>query len=246
PNRMENFKHVDSRWVDVYWDPGRDYSVPWLWGTMAFAVNTDVYEGDIDTLALVFDPPDDLKGRIGLNRHVGDVLNAALRYLDLPRCSDDPNDLKKLDELLRRVRLFVKAIATDGEARIASGDVDLAMLSNGASMRARAQVPFLKYAYPKEGFTGWMDNVAVLKDAPNLANAKLFVNFIMAPENAALISNYAKYANGIVGSEKFMGADLTSALEIVMQENTLAPDFVPPCDEKVVQMYDKIWTNLIE
>ncbi len=32
PDQMENFKNVDPRWVDVAWDPGRHYTVPWQWG----------------------------------------------------------------------------------------------------------------------------------------------------------------------------------------------------------------------
>ncbi|MHB1060174.1 MAG: extracellular solute-binding protein, partial [Rhodanobacter sp.] len=66
PNEMENFKNVDPRWVDVYWDEGRNYSVPWQWGTTAFTVNTAVYDGDINTLAILFDPPKALRGRINM------------------------------------------------------------------------------------------------------------------------------------------------------------------------------------
>ena len=29
PDQMENFKNVDPRWVDVPFDPGRHYTVPW-------------------------------------------------------------------------------------------------------------------------------------------------------------------------------------------------------------------------
>ncbi|MDH5410481.1 MAG: extracellular solute-binding protein, partial [Alphaproteobacteria bacterium] len=55
PNSMANFKNVDPKWVDVYWDKGRHYSVPWQWGTTAFTVDTAVYKGDVNTLALMFD-----------------------------------------------------------------------------------------------------------------------------------------------------------------------------------------------
>ena len=128
--------------------------------------------------------------------------------------------------------------------KLTSKDVDLSQNWNGAAMRARAQRPTLKYAYPKEGFTGWMDNAAVLRGAPNLDNAKLFMNFIMLPENAALISNFARYANGVMGSEEFMDKDMTEAPEIVMPVDAPAPEFVPPCEQNVVELYNKIWTNL--
>ena len=45
---MENFKNVEPEFVDIYWDHGRKYSVPWQFGTTAFDVNTDKYKGDID------------------------------------------------------------------------------------------------------------------------------------------------------------------------------------------------------
>src|SRR3990172_9959470 len=66
PNQMENFKNVDPIWVDVYWDKGRNYTVPWQWGTTAFIVDTAKYGGDINTLALLFDTPPELQGRINV------------------------------------------------------------------------------------------------------------------------------------------------------------------------------------
>ncbi len=85
---------------------------------------------------------------------------------------------------------------------------------------------------------------AVRADAPNPENAKLFLNFVMAPENAALISNFARYANGIKGSEKSMDPKMLEAPEIIMPAGAPSPDFVPPCDAQVVELYNKIWTNL--
>ncbi len=244
PNGMENFKNVEERWVDVYWDPGRKYSVPWQWGTTSFTVNTAVYDGDIDTLAILFDPPEVLRGRINMLNDMNDVINAGLRYLGYPRCNKNKDQLRDLVKLLQDAKPHWRTMAYGVIEKLTSGDVDVSQNWNGASMRARLQIDTLKYAYPKEGFTGWMDNVAVLADAPNPENAKLFLDFVMAPENAALISNFARYANGIKGSEKTMDAEMLGAPEIIMPAGAPSPDFVPPCDEQVVALYNKIWTNL--
>lgn len=241
---MENFKNMDPNWVDVYWDPGRKYSVPYQWGTTSFTVDTAVYDGDINTLGLIFDAPDELKGRVNMLNDMNDVINAGLRYLGYPRCNSNPDQMKELMELLVASKADWRTMDYAVIEKLTSKDVDLSQSWNGAAMRARADRPTLKYAYPKEGFTGWMDNVAVLADAPNMENAKLFVNFMMDPENAAMTSNFARYANGVLGSGQFMDAVMLEAPEIVMPADAPVPDFVKPCDQDVVELYNKVWTRL--
>lgn len=243
-SEMENFKNMDPNWVDVYWDPGRKYSVPYQWGTTSFTVDSEVYSGDINTLGLIFDAPEELKGRINMLNDMNDVINAGLRYLGHPRCNSNPDQMKELLELLVKAKADWRTMDYSVIEKLTSKDVDLSQSWNGAALRARADRPTLKYAYPVEGFTGWMDNVAVLADAPNMENAKLFVNFMMDPENAAMTSNFARYANGILGSEKYMDAGMLEAPEIVMPADAPVPDFVKPCDQDVVVLYNKVWTRL--
>ena len=218
--------------------------MPWQWGTTSFTVDSEVYKGDINTLALIFDAPPELKGRINMLNDMNEVINAGLRYLGYPRCNSDREQLKELTQLLIKAKADWRTMDYSTIEKLTSGDVDLSQDWNGAAMRARLQRPSLVYAYPKEGFTGWMDNVAVLKGSSNLENAKLFVNFIMDPENAALISNFARYANGITGSKAYMDPEMKVAPEIVMPADAPAPDFVPPCDQEVVDFYNRIWTKL--
>jgi spermidine/putrescine transport system substrate-binding protein len=244
PNQMPNFKNVKPQYVDIYWDKGRNYTVPWQFGTTAFGVNTAKYKGDINTYAILFDPPDSLKGRINMLDDEMSVIHAAERYLGVPRCGGDPANLKKVNDLLQKAKPYWRTISYDTEPKMTSGDVDVTQDWNGDSRRIRLQVPTVVYAYPKEGIEGWMDNVAVLKDAPNMENAKAFQNFIMDPENAALISDFASYGNGITGSDKFMPADFANSPEIKAPAGSPTPEFVPPCPKEVVEIYNKIWTNL--
>ncbi len=42
PNEMGTFKNVDPAWVNVDFVPGRNYTVPWQWGTVGVTVNTSI------------------------------------------------------------------------------------------------------------------------------------------------------------------------------------------------------------
>ena len=65
-------------WVNVDWDPGRKYTVPWQWGTTGVVVNTAVYKGDINTSAIFLDPPPELEGKINVVPEMNDVMYAAI------------------------------------------------------------------------------------------------------------------------------------------------------------------------
>jgi spermidine/putrescine transport system substrate-binding protein len=204
-------------------------------------------KGDVNTLALMFDPPPELQGRINVLDDMNSLFNAGLRYLGLPRCNDNPADLKKLNDLLVKAKTSWRTFDYDTIGKLTSGDVDLSQNWNGYSWRARQQRPSLVFAWPKEGIEGFADNVAVLKDAPDMENAKLFQNFIMAPENAALITEFARYRDGIKGSDKYlaeMDPEFAKAPEINPPDDAPQPEFVPPCPKDVVDKYNRIWTAL--
>jgi spermidine/putrescine transport system substrate-binding protein len=244
PNTMPNYKHVGPQFTNTYWDDGRHYTVPWQFGTTTFAVNTDKFKGDIDSLAILFTPPDELKGQINMLDDVNTVMHAAERFAGVPRCTANKEELKKVNDVLQAAKPSWKTFSYDTITKMTEGDVIVTQTWNGAAYRMRKAMPSVKFAYPKEGIEGWMDNVAVLKGAANLENAKLFQNFVMDPENAALISDFAGYDNGVPDSRKFLPKEFAEAPELNLPENAPTPEFVPPCPPEVVEIYNKIWTNL--
>jgi spermidine/putrescine transport system substrate-binding protein len=245
PDQMENFKNVDERWVNVPWDPGRHYTVPWQWGVSGIGVNSKVYGGDINTSAIWLDPPAELVGKINVEPEMNDVLYATIRYLGGKWCTDDKELLKKVRDKLVEAKPKWLAMDYSVTEKLPAGDYSAVYYWNGAIFRSRLKNPDIKFGYPKEGYPIFMDSVAILKDAKNVDNAKLFMNFIMAPENAAMISAFAKYANGIKGSTEFMPAEMKDAPELnVPAELAGAGEFLESCSPETVQLYSRIWTDV--
>ncbi len=245
PNEMDNFSNMLPNFVDVYFDEGRNYSVPWQWGTTGVTVNTKTYSGDVDTWSVIFDPPEELKGKINVVPEMNDVINAALHYKGFPHCNSDKAQLKEINDMLLSAKEHWLSMEYGNVERFSNEDIHAGVNWNGASMRSRLQNDAIRYGYPKEGISTWADNVVVLADAKNTDNAKLFQNFIMDPENAAMISEFAKYANGISGSLAFLDPEFANAPEVVPPAH-YETVFVPPCPQEVNELYTRIWTNLLK
>jgi spermidine/putrescine transport system substrate-binding protein len=245
PEELPNFANIDPKWVDVPFDPGRKSSIPYQWGSTAFSVNRDVYQGDINSLGIIFNPPDELKGKINVLDSQGEVLALGSIYMGIPQCSTDKTQLKALSDMLVAAKADWASFGSDtAKDVLVSGDAAAGMIYNGFSAKARAEGANVEYAYPKEGFVVWMDNMVLLKDAPNRENALKFMNFLLQPENAAAVTNYAAYTSGVMGVEPFLDEAIKSSPENNPPTDAPAGSFIQVCDEESQKLYDAIWINL--
>jgi spermidine/putrescine transport system substrate-binding protein len=243
-SKLKGYANIAGQWKNPAWDPGNVYSIPWQTGTTSFAVDTAVYKGDINTYKVLFDPPPELQGSVAMFGAPDEVISFANAYLGFEQCNENGSQMKKVLELLLKQKPHVKVYNSDGiKERLVSGDIAIHQTWNGYAMRARAEKPSIQYAYPEEGVIFWMDSLIVPKGAKNIDSALKFMEFMMQPENAALQTNFARYANGISGSEAFLDKELKTAPEIVVPDGVKAI-FVPACSEKAIKLQDKVWTKL--
>lgn len=242
---LANKGNIAPEWADPSFDPGRQYSVPYQWGSTAFSVDTAKYKGDINTTDIIFNPPEELSGKINVIDSQGEVIALASLHMGIPQCSTDRDQLIALNQMLQNAKPHWASFNSDTAKEVlVSGDVVAGMIFDGFSAKARAELSTLQYAFPIQGYIAWMDNVVLLKDAPNRGNALKFMDFMLEPKNIAEVSNFARYNNAIPASAEFLDADLVSQPESNPPAEAGEPVFVQVCDETTQTVYDKIWTNL--
>lgn len=244
PSELSNHGNISPQWMDVEFDPGRTHSIPYQWGSTSFSVNRDAFDGDINTTAILFDPPEELKGTINILASQGEVMALASMHLGIPQCTNDREQLAALNDMLEEAKDNWLSINSDTAREIlVSGDAMVSMIWGGFGARAREEGANVEYAFPREGYVVWMDNIVLLRDAPNRENALKFLDFMLEPENIAQVSNFARYSVGVEGAEPYLDPELAE-----MPENNPPADipnqFVQVCDEETQVIYDTIWTRL--
>ena len=242
-DRLPGFWNIEDPWRSRSFDPRNEYTIPLQWGTTAFAVDTSVHKGDMDSLKLLFEAPPDIVGRIAVLDD-SDMVHLALLYLGEPRCTLDPVKLDRATRLLvplvAAARLVSPAQAIDG---LVSPDVVLGVAWNGDAMRAREVRPSLAYAYPREGNLVWTDVIALPRHPPNQANALKFLAFMLRPDSAAMQSDFNGYANMIRGSEAFMRPQVLAAPEMVAPWPAKVGFFVS-CAGEVERRHEAVWEQV--
>ena len=242
---LANKGNIQAEWADPSFDPGRAHSIPYQWGSTSFAVNRDAYKGDIGTTDILFNPPAELSGKINMLDSQGEVLAMAALHMGIPQCSQDREQLKALNAMLQNAKAHWASFNSDTAKEVlVSGDAAVGQIYDGFAAKARAEGANIEYAFPKQGYIVWMDNVVLLKDAPNRENAIKFMDFLLEPENIAAVTNYARYNAGVSGVGDYLDPTLATQPESNPPADAGAGVFIEVCDQATQEVYDQIWTNL--
>lgn len=244
---MENFVNVTPPHDSPRQDPERAHSAPYLWGTTGFTYDSARIEGELEeSWKEFFEPRDELQGQIAVLNDEVEVYNAGAYYVGVSKCTEDPAEAQQILEVLQAQAPHVAMYQSDGTIdRMAVGEVIMHMQWNGAAHRSKEQRESLVYVYPQEGLSFWNDNFMVPRGAPNLENAKTFINWMMDPENIALASNYTGYMNAISGSSEFMEQALVDDPAVNMPEDyadRLRP--TEDCTDRARELRNRVWTRL--
>jgi len=198
---------LEDRFKDAKFDPGRKYSVAYMWGTIGVGYRKSKVKGVPDSWKYLYDS-DQYAGRIALLAEAGTAIGIALKYLGYSFNSTSPEEIKKAEELIIRNKKNIKSFAADnGQDLLASGEVDLTQEWNGDILQVMEEDDDIGFVVPKEGGLLWQDCLCIPKGAPHPDNAHAFINFMCDPKVAAQNADYIQYATPNAAAKKLLSKE---------------------------------------
>lgn len=193
--KIPNIRHIAPRFMqDTPFDPGRKYSLPYMWGTVGIGYRKSKVKSAPDSWKWLYDS-DAFSGRIAILSECDQMIGGALKYLGYSLNSTDEKELAAAEALLIKQKPHIKAFADDnGQDLLASGEVDLTMEWNGDILQLMSEDEDIGYVVPKEGFLQWEDTLAIATGAPHPENAHAFINFLNDPQVNMGIARTVQFA----------------------------------------------------
>jgi putrescine transport system substrate-binding protein len=241
-------------------DPGNDYSLTYLWGTIGLGYNPDMVKralgtDAIDSWATLLDPANASKlGKCGIAMLDAptDVYGSVAIYKGLDPNSEKLEDLKVVEETLMKIRPHVRYFHSSSYINdLAAGEICLALGWSGDILQARdrgaaaAKPVRVQYVIPKEGAINYFDMLAIPADAPHPDNAHAFLNYLMEPEVIAKVTNKVRFANGNAASLAFVDDAIRNDPAIYPDSEVrkrLHPDLVE--SQEFSRELNRAWTRV--
>jgi len=225
--KLPNLVHIDPRFLDMSFDPGNRYSVPYFWGTVGIAFNPSMLPEDLtfESWNDLWDPR--LENEILLVDGAREVIGMGLNSLGYSLNSTDERELLEAKAKLDLLTPNVKAIVGDEiKMLMAQEEAAVALVWSGDAAEIMWENENVDYVVPREGSNLWFDLMVIPTTAKNIEGAHAFINFMLDPEAAAQNAEYVGYSTpnrsamdilpeDIVGDERFYPDDeLISRLEV--------------------------------
>ncbi|MCY4147816.1 MAG: spermidine/putrescine ABC transporter substrate-binding protein [Gammaproteobacteria bacterium] len=206
---IPNMANIDPAFLNPLHDPGRQYSMPYMWGTIGIGYRKSAVDGTPDSWKWLYDS-DKYSGKVALLADGQTIVQMGLKYMGEALNESDPAKIKMVEEMVIRQKPHIKAFAEDnGQDLLAAGDVDLTMEWNGDILQVMDEDDDIGYAVPKEGGLLWEDSLAIPAGAPHPNNAHQLINYILDAEAGALIADFIQYATPNKAAKDLMDSSYT-------------------------------------
>jgi spermidine/putrescine transport system substrate-binding protein len=238
--KLPNLSNLGAEFRNLAFDPKAEFSVPYMWGTTGVVYNSKFVKDPQESWDLLFKA--EFKGRVSLLEDTREAIGIAMRKLGYSANSTSKAELAKAEDLFSKLKPNIRIYTTDPKQHLASEDVWIAQTYSGDAAVAASTKPEMKYFVPHEGATLWIDNLAIPAGARNEELAHQFINFILEPRIAKVLTEKLFYSTPNGGAEALVADENLRASHIKKLKNAkleLLKDLGSD-----MQLWDEAWTKI--
>ncbi len=243
------------------WDPGNEYAIPYMWGSVGFTFNVDMVkeripDADMTSMDLIFKPENAAKLAdcgISILDSPTDIMLMVLKYIGKDGDTTNVEDYKAVVEAFKPIREHIRTFDNTNYLN-AIPNKELCVINTWSgdysTAKARAEEAGVKdlnlaYFVPKTGAPAWCDCLCIPSDAQNKENAYKFLEFMLQPEVVAKCTNFTNYANGNLASKKFIDPAILANPAVYPDEAIMKLLWAPKAfNDEQMQGYTRAWTEI--
>jgi len=261
-SKLTGYGNLDPEILKVMegYDPGNEYSVPYMWGSVGITYNLDMVkerlpDADLESLETLLNPEYAAKLAdcgISLLDSPNDIGFMILSYLGIDPNTAGPAEWEKMVEAVRPVRDYISTF-DNANYLTAIPNGELCAVNNWSGdygvAKARAAEAGIEmnlgYFIPRTGVPAWFDVWAIPVDARSVDNAHVFINYLLRPEVVAACTNHTGYANANTAALAFV--DPAIAADPAIYPNAVAKArMYTPLPQTIEQETDmnRAWTAI--
>lgn len=252
---LPNLEHLNPALLDLAYDPGNTYSVPYFWGTTGIAYNSAFFDAPPDSWGVFFEQAslEEIAGRFTMLEDPRETPGAALFYLGKSVNTTNEEDLAAAQQLLIEQKPYLAAYdSSNVNLKLSTEEIIIAHAFDGLAATARLGIddkpgnPDIAYAIPREGGVIWQDNLAIVAESPNHYTAHVFINFLLRPDVAARNTDYVLYLTPNKAAIPLLAEETREVFEIIEPDDeTIEQMQWIERSEESDQLYNDLWVEVI-
>ena len=241
---LTNLGNIDPKFQNPDFDPGLQFTVPYLWGSTGIGYNKSKLPKPPSSWKDLWD--ERYAGKMSALDNTRDSVGCALVMLGLPANAKEPAQLEAArDALLKQKKLVKHYSSSTYIDELVSGEIWLAQAWSGDVLQASRDNKQLDYIIPKEGSFIWVDSLCLIRGADHREESLQLIDYILRPEVGAGIANAKRYASPNRTAFPLLDDALRKDPRVFPPPDIAKRlRFYPPLDPDTEELWNRTWQEV--
>ena len=191
---LKNLGNIDAKFQNPDYDPGLQFTVPYLWGTTGIGYNKSKLAKPPSSWKDLWD--EKYAGRLSVLDNTRDGVGCALLMLGLPMDAKDPAQISQAREALLKQKALLKHYSSATYIdELVSSEIWIAQGWSGDVLQANKDNKNIDYIIPKEGSFIWVDSLCLIHGSEHREETLQLVDYLLEGRVAADTANAKRFAS---------------------------------------------------